>query len=64
MQISLALSNNNLKNVKFTGVNHGNDIFYLFGVPLLGRPDVNFTSSDVEASKAEMTLYSNFVKSG
>lgn len=49
---------------KFTGVNHGHDIFYLFGVPLLGRPDVNFTSSDVEASKAEMTLYSNFVKSG
>lgn len=49
---------------KWQGVNHGHDIFYLFGVPLLGRPDVNFTSSDVEASKAEMTLYSNFVKSG
>ncbi|XP_061175674.1 neuroligin-4, Y-linked-like isoform X2 [Saccostrea echinata] len=44
------------------GVDHGEDIFYLFGIPLIGSILRNFTEEDIEASKLEMTLYSNFVK--
>lgn len=36
----------------------------MFGVFLLGKLDVNFMSVDVEVSKVEMMLYSNFVKFG
>ena len=46
------------------GVNHGHDIFYLFGIPLLGNPLIQFTKTDEEVSRVEMTLYSNFVKFG
>ncbi|XP_062583756.1 neuroligin-4, X-linked-like [Saccostrea cucullata] len=43
-------------------VDHGEDIFYLFGIPLIGSTLQNFTEKDIEASELEMTLYSNFVK--
>jgi hypothetical protein len=45
------------------GVNHGEDIFYMFGVPLVGSNLTTYTHADIEVSKVEMTLYSNFVKS-
>ncbi|XP_048760480.1 neuroligin-4, Y-linked-like isoform X2 [Ostrea edulis] len=49
---------------KYEGVEHGQDIFYMFGVPLVGSKHTTYTQADIEVSKAEMALYSNFVKSG
>ncbi|XP_014788258.1 acetylcholinesterase [Octopus bimaculoides] len=46
------------------GVPHGEDIFYLFGAPLVGHPLKNYTTLDKEISKKYMTLFGNFIKTG
>ncbi|KAL3867622.1 hypothetical protein ACJMK2_040503 [Sinanodonta woodiana] len=46
------------------GIEHGRDIFYLFGLPLVGHARFNFTDEDRKMSRYMMKLYGDFVKTG
>lgn len=46
------------------GVPHGWDLFYIFGVPMVGHHIHNYTERDRDVSKATMTLFSSYVKHG
>ena len=46
------------------GVQHGWDIFYVFGVPTVGHPKFSYTARDAEVSKVTMQLIRHFVKEG
>ncbi|KAK3583096.1 hypothetical protein CHS0354_036832 [Potamilus streckersoni] len=46
------------------GIEHGRDIFYLFGLPFVGHQRFNFTDEDRKMSGYMMELYGNFVKTG
>lgn len=46
------------------GVPHGWDLFYIFGVPMVGHHIHNYTERDRDVSMATMTLFSNYVKHG
>ena len=48
----------------FTGVPHGEDLFYLFGIPFIGHPRQKYYEIDKEVSKLTMTMWSNYVKYG
>ncbi|CAG2204352.1 NLGN [Mytilus edulis] len=48
----------------FAGIQHGWDVFYVFGVPTVGHPKFSYTARDAEVSKRTMQLMSNFVKKG
>lgn len=52
------------KRPDWAGVPHGEDVFYLFGSPLVGHPLRNYTDVDKEVSKKFMTFFGNFVKTG
>lgn len=52
------------KRPEWVGVPHGEDIFYLFGAPLVGHALRNYTDLDKEVSKTLMTFFGNFVKTG
>ncbi|XP_076083759.1 neuroligin-4, X-linked-like [Mytilus galloprovincialis] len=46
------------------GVPHGWDLFYMFGMPLVGHHLHNYTARDVEVTKTSMSLLSDYVKYG
>ncbi|XP_071155756.1 neuroligin-4, X-linked-like [Mytilus edulis] len=54
----------NVPGPDWIGVQHGWDIFYVFGVPTVGHPKFSYTPRDAEVSKRTMQLISNFVKKG
>ncbi|XP_052093646.1 acetylcholinesterase-like [Mytilus californianus] len=54
----------NVPGPEWIGVQHGWDIFYVFGVPTVGHPKFSYTARDTEVSKVTMQLISNFVKKG
>ncbi|VDI83200.1 neuroligin [Mytilus galloprovincialis] len=54
----------NVPGPEWIGVQHGWDIFYVFGVPTVGHPKFSYTARDAEVSKMTMQLISNFVKEG
>ncbi|CAC5378154.1 NLGN [Mytilus coruscus] len=54
----------NVPGPEWIGVQHGWDIFYVFGVPTVGHSKFSYTARDAEVSKVTMQLISNFVKKG
>ncbi|XP_022313731.2 neuroligin-4, X-linked-like isoform X2 [Crassostrea virginica] len=44
------------------GVPHGVDLFYVFGVPLVGHERYKYDEVDQEASRKAMTIFSDFTK--
>ncbi|GAB1600090.1 acetylcholinesterase-like [Argonauta hians] len=49
---------------EWRGIPHGEDIFYLFGVPIVGHPLRNYTELDKEVSRKYMSLFESFIKTG
>lgn len=45
-------------------VPHGQDLFYVFGIPLIGHSKFNFTSADISLSKHMINIWAKFVKNG
>lgn len=62
--LSFEYHTENVTSPSWIGVQHGWDLFYVFGAPLVGNPNFPFTSRDVEVSMATMSIISDFVKSG
>ncbi|VDI49368.1 neuroligin [Mytilus galloprovincialis] len=54
----------NVPGPEWIGVQHGWDIFYVFGVPTVGHPKFSYTARDAEVSKVTMQLIRHFVKEG
>lgn len=50
--------------VLFAGVPHGEDIFYIFGYPIIGHFRSQYDQRDKEMSQMVMTMWGNFVKYG
>lgn len=48
----------------YLGVPHGRDLFYQFGVPLVGHKLYTYTEKDKEASRHLMKLIGRFVRYG
>ncbi|XP_064606295.1 neuroligin-2-like [Liolophura sinensis] len=49
---------------KWLGVPHGDDLFYVFGAPLVGHKLYNYTDEDKRVSEMIMTIWGNYVKHG
>lgn len=48
--------------ILYSGVPHGVDLFYVFGVPLVGHERYKYDEVDQEASRKAMTIFSDFTK--
>ncbi|XP_052098497.1 cholinesterase 1-like isoform X2 [Mytilus californianus] len=48
----------------WTGVQHGWDLFYTFGVPTIGHSNIAYTPRDASVSKDTMKLISEYVRKG
>ena len=48
--------------ISYSGVPHGVDLFYVFGVPLVGHERYKYDEVDQEASRKAMTIWSDFTK--
>ncbi|VDI27354.1 Hypothetical predicted protein [Mytilus galloprovincialis] len=48
----------------WTGVQHGWDLFYVFGVPTIGHPNFSYTRRDARVSRDTMKLISEYVRKG
>ena len=55
---------NDMEVVFFTGVPHGDDLFYIFGIPLVGHGINKYHEMDKNVSEITMSMWSNFVKYG
>jgi len=54
--------------VSVSGANHGEELEFVFGVPLYGsfpwKANVSYTDEEVTLAKAVMTLWTNFATTG
>lgn len=46
------------------GVQHGWDLFYVFGLPTIGHPNFSYIPRDADLSKTTMRIITDFFKEG
>ncbi|XP_071145286.1 neuroligin-4, X-linked-like [Mytilus edulis] len=62
--LSFEYISQNISGPDYIGVQHGWDLFYVFGQPLVGHPGFTYTPRDAAVARETMTLISDFVKNG
>ncbi|CAC5367486.1 NLGN [Mytilus coruscus] len=62
--LSFEYISQNISGPDWIGVQHGWDLFYVFGQPLVGHPGFTYTPRDAAVARETMTVISDFVKNG
>lgn len=62
--LSFEYISQNITGPDWIGVQHGWDLFYVFGIPTVGHPMFSYTPRDANVSKTTMNIIGEFVKRG
>ncbi|XP_071145298.1 neuroligin-4, Y-linked-like isoform X2 [Mytilus edulis] len=62
--LSFEYISQNVTGPDWIGVQHGWDLFYVFGIPTVGHPKFNYTPRDAKVSEKTMNIIGDFVKRG
>ncbi|VDI79849.1 acetylcholinesterase [Mytilus galloprovincialis] len=62
--LSFEYISQNVTGPDWIGVQHGWDLFYVFGIPKVGHPKFNYTPRDAKVSEKTMNIIGEFVKRG